>query len=384
MPCCLGIDEIAKNAALGALRHHDQLHRSGGRGVPVARRPRDALRAARPRHHRRRSSRAPSASSRCNGRRSLPLAAGSRRGIAELAALCEGWDGRRIRKLDARRPRPAPGGRARSCEALRGTISSSAARKKGGVEWVGRRGADVARDVPRRPEGADATTTITANGPADTRTRTRTSKTRTEEWPLARGLRLLLPYFLLSFFLLPKLDQRIVLHFLRHLAHVCHPPCPPWSPARRVSRIIFGSSSKTIARTLFSDAISGTWPGGVADARLAALELPGVRSMKTTPVMPLSFEARLRIGLDRRFLAQPDIDLHEARVGRVDRHGLHGADVDAVELDRIAERKPADRLGEVDPVDDVVALCRLREPARRTRAPHARSQEPMMNRPSMK
>ena len=136
----LGIDEIAKNAAVGAVRDHDQLHRGGGRGVPVARRPGDALRAARSRHDREDPRAAPSASSRCSGRRCCRWRRIAAR-LAELAALCEGWDGRRIRKLVlaalAQRLEVARDPAQLSWDDL-----FSAARKKGGVEWVGGGGAD--------------------------------------------------------------------------------------------------------------------------------------------------------------------------------------------------------------------------------------------------
>jgi pachytene checkpoint protein 2 len=64
-----------------------------------------------------------------------PLARDTSR-IGELARLCEGWDGRRIRKLVlaalAQRLEVA-----RDPAALRWEDFLSAARKKGGVEWVG-------------------------------------------------------------------------------------------------------------------------------------------------------------------------------------------------------------------------------------------------------
>ena len=65
----------------------------------------------------------------------LPLAKDTAR-IAELAKLCEGWDGRRIRKLVlaalAQRLEVA-----RDPSALTWDDCLSAARKKGGVEWAG-------------------------------------------------------------------------------------------------------------------------------------------------------------------------------------------------------------------------------------------------------
>jgi SpoVK/Ycf46/Vps4 family AAA+-type ATPase len=65
----------------------------------------------------------------------LPLAGDGAR-IAQLAALCEGWDGRRIRKLVlaalAQRLEVA-----RDPAALSWDDFFSAARKKGGVEWAG-------------------------------------------------------------------------------------------------------------------------------------------------------------------------------------------------------------------------------------------------------
>ena len=65
----------------------------------------------------------------------LPLAKDSKR-IAELAKLCEGWDGRRIRKLvlAALSQRLEV---ARDPAALSWDDFFAAARKKGGVEWAG-------------------------------------------------------------------------------------------------------------------------------------------------------------------------------------------------------------------------------------------------------
>ena len=84
----------------------------------------------------------------------LPLAQDSAR-MSELAALCEGWDGRRIRKLVlaalAQRLEVARDPAKLSWDDL-----FSAARKKGGVEWAGGARADVARTVPRCAERADA------------------------------------------------------------------------------------------------------------------------------------------------------------------------------------------------------------------------------------
>ena len=88
-----------EEAAVGALRHHHQLHRGGGRGVPVARRPGDA------------ASRCPIATTIAKILESaigelavqwpalLPLARGHGAHRASSPRLCEGWDGRRIRKL---------------------------------------------------------------------------------------------------------------------------------------------------------------------------------------------------------------------------------------------------------------------------------------------
>jgi hypothetical protein len=65
----------------------------------------------------------------------LPLAQDNAR-LAELAALCEGWDGRRIRKLVlaalAQRLEVA-----RDPSLLSWDDVIDAARKKGGVEWAG-------------------------------------------------------------------------------------------------------------------------------------------------------------------------------------------------------------------------------------------------------
>src|SRR6185436_11817258 len=64
-----------------------------------------------------------------------PLAADKER-IAELAGLCEGWDGRRVRKL-------VLAALAQRLEVARDPAKIgwddffSAARKKGGVEWAG-------------------------------------------------------------------------------------------------------------------------------------------------------------------------------------------------------------------------------------------------------
>lgn len=66
----------------------------------------------------------------------LSAMAGDRARIAELAGLCEGWDGRRVRKLVlaalAQRLEVA-----RDPACLRWDDFFEAARKKGGVEWVG-------------------------------------------------------------------------------------------------------------------------------------------------------------------------------------------------------------------------------------------------------
>ncbi len=77
----------------------------------------------------------PSASSRCNGRRCCRSPSDAAR-LSELAALCEGWDGRRIRKLVL----AALAQRldvARDPAKLSWDDLFSAARKKGGVEWAG-------------------------------------------------------------------------------------------------------------------------------------------------------------------------------------------------------------------------------------------------------
>jgi hypothetical protein len=65
----------------------------------------------------------------------LPLAHDAAR-LSELAALCEGWDGRRIRKLmlAALAQRLAV---ARDPSLLTWDDLFTAARKKGGVEWAG-------------------------------------------------------------------------------------------------------------------------------------------------------------------------------------------------------------------------------------------------------
>src|SRR5512132_3470327 len=79
-----------------------------------------------------------------------PLAAGRER-IAELAALCEGWDGRRVRKLVlaalAQRLEVA-----RDPSKLGWDDLMTAARKKGGVEWAGGRAPtsrELFPDVPK-------------------------------------------------------------------------------------------------------------------------------------------------------------------------------------------------------------------------------------------
>src|SRR5690349_15375577 len=80
----------------------------------------------------------------------LPLAE-DRAHISQLAALCEGWDGRRIRKLVlsalAQRVEVARDPAALSWEDL-----ITAARKKGGVEWAGGRALtsrEMFPDVPK-------------------------------------------------------------------------------------------------------------------------------------------------------------------------------------------------------------------------------------------
>jgi len=80
----------------------------------------------------------------------LPLAQDARR-MSELAALCEGWDGRRIRKLVL----AALAQRldvARDPSTLSWDDLLSAARKQGGVEWVGGRALtsrEMFPDVPK-------------------------------------------------------------------------------------------------------------------------------------------------------------------------------------------------------------------------------------------
>jgi hypothetical protein len=80
----------------------------------------------------------------------LPLAQDAAR-MSELAALCEGWDGRRIRKL-------VLAGLAQRLEVARDPAGLtwddllSAARKKGGVEWAGGRAPtsrELFPDVPK-------------------------------------------------------------------------------------------------------------------------------------------------------------------------------------------------------------------------------------------
>jgi pachytene checkpoint protein 2 len=79
-----------------------------------------------------------------------PLARDTSR-IGELARLCEGWDGRRIRKLVlaalAQRLEVA-----RDPAALRWEDFLSAARKKGGVEWVGGIGPTAREMFPDVPK----------------------------------------------------------------------------------------------------------------------------------------------------------------------------------------------------------------------------------------
>jgi SpoVK/Ycf46/Vps4 family AAA+-type ATPase len=80
----------------------------------------------------------------------LPLAQDARR-LSELAALCEGWDGRRIRKLVL----AALAQRldvARDPSTLSWDDLLSAARKRGGVEWAGGRALtsrEMFPDVPK-------------------------------------------------------------------------------------------------------------------------------------------------------------------------------------------------------------------------------------------
>src|SRR5258705_13733798 len=80
----------------------------------------------------------------------LPLARDTTR-LSELAALCDGWDGRRIRKL-------IPAALAQRLEVARDPAKLSwddlfsAARKKGGVEWAGGPGPtsrELFPDVPK-------------------------------------------------------------------------------------------------------------------------------------------------------------------------------------------------------------------------------------------
>ena len=80
----------------------------------------------------------------------LPLAQDTQR-LSELAALCEGWDGRRIRKLVL----AALAQRldvARDPSTLSWDDLLSAARKRGGVEWAGGRALtsrEMFPDVPK-------------------------------------------------------------------------------------------------------------------------------------------------------------------------------------------------------------------------------------------
>ena len=84
--------------AVGALRHDDQLHRGGRRGVPVARRPGDGFRPAGRGDDRGRSCSTRSASSRCIGPRRGRCRTTERASTSSPGAVL-GWDGRRVRKL---------------------------------------------------------------------------------------------------------------------------------------------------------------------------------------------------------------------------------------------------------------------------------------------
>ena len=100
--------------------------------------------------------------------------------IAELAALCQGWNGRKLRKLVlaalAQRTAVARNPGELSFDDLR-----NAARKQGGVEWSGGAAPRAAELFPRSRVATGATTTIpsTAMGPVrGTRTRIRPRRRR--------------------------------------------------------------------------------------------------------------------------------------------------------------------------------------------------------------
>jgi phospholipid/cholesterol/gamma-HCH transport system ATP-binding protein len=72
----------------------------------------------------------------------------------------------------------------------------------------------------------------------------------------------------------------------------------------------------------------------IAALKLALTGLPADAGAK--------LPAQLSGGMVKRAAVQAHVDAHAARVRQVDSHGLHGAHVDAVELDRIARRHAAD------------------------------------------
>ena len=65
----------------------------------------------------------------------------------------------------------------------------------------------------------------------------------------------------------------------------------------------------------------------------------------------LQHEAGPGVGLDRRFLAQPHFNKHQARIVGIDDHRLDRADIDTAKFHRIADREPAYRVWEMDAVD---------------------------------
>ena len=124
----------------------------------------------------------------------------------------------------------------------------------------------------------------------------------------------------------------------------------------------FGSSSSMALRPVFSEGISGTLPSGVTASRVFAAGSPPFELDEDDAGDALQREAGPGVGLDRRFLAQPHVHQHQARIVGIERHRLDRADIDAAEFHRIADREPADRVREMDAVDHVVAVARASQP----------------------
>jgi SpoVK/Ycf46/Vps4 family AAA+-type ATPase len=149
----LGVDEIAKKLPSVLFVTTTNFHRGRRHRFPVARGPGDALCPPGSRHHREdprardRRARGAVAAAPADGGRPRP----HRRARRHVRGL-----GRAPHpQARARGARPAAGGGARSREARLGGLPRGGAQARRG-RMVRRDGAHLARDVPRRAEGADA------------------------------------------------------------------------------------------------------------------------------------------------------------------------------------------------------------------------------------